>query len=204
MRSLAGEISVSGNSRRRRIAADSRRGRPAPPRRAPRETGPPCRRASAARRRRNWIGRPPNGGVAAPISRRSSPIACGRCDDHIEHLLELAGRVRRPSSDPDARSSSPKTSAFGRASPTRSMTGLAEPQADRAVAAGEVVALEERRRRQQHVGVARRVGHHLVEDDGEQVVALQSAQDAALVGRRHRGVRVVDEQQLAPADRRTR
>ncbi len=65
-----------------------------------------------------------------------------------------------------------------------------------AVPARDVVVLEERGRRQDHVGVARRVGAYLVEDDGEQIFALQPLQNAVLVGRRDERVAVVDEQHL--------
>ena len=96
-----------------------------------------------------------------------------------------------------ARSSSPKTSAFDRASPTGvDRRACPSRRLQRAVAARDVVALEERRGRQHHVGVARGVGHHLVEDDGEEIVALEPAQHAPLVGRRDRRVAVVDEQHL--------
>ncbi len=67
----------------------------------------------------------------------------------------------------------PKTSAFGRASPCRVHYGAHHLQADGAVAAGEVVVLEERGRGQHDVGVERGVGHHLVEHDGEEVLALE-------------------------------
>jgi hypothetical protein len=73
---------------------------------------------------------------------------------------------------------------------------LPERSRDRSVSTREVVALEERRVRQNHVGVARRVGHHLVEHDREQIVALAAFAARALIRRRDRGVRVVDEQRL--------
>ena len=74
------------------------------------------------------------------------------------------------------------TSVFGRDSPTASITGLAELQRDRPVAAREVVVLEERRRRQHDVGIHRGVGEHLIEDHREEILALEAANDAALIG----------------------
>ena len=67
---------------------------------------------------------------------------------------------------------------------------------ERAVGAREVVVLEEGRRRQHDVGIEARVGEHLLEDDGEEILALQALQHALLVGHRHGRVAVVDEQQL--------
>ena len=67
---------------------------------------------------------------------------------------------------------------------------------DRTIRLGEIVALEERGRRQQHVGVQRGVGHHLFEHHGEQIVAFEPAEDAALIGNGRRGVAVVDEQHV--------
>ena len=56
--------------------------------------------------------------------------------------------------------------------------------------------LEEGRRRQQHVGVERRVRHHLVEDDREEVFALEPGAHALLVGGRGERVGVVHEEHL--------
>ena len=71
----------------------------------------------------------------------------------------------------------------------------------RAVAHRQVVVLQEGRRRQHQVGVEGGVGHHLVEDDGEEILASQAAADELLVRQSRQGVRVVDEEDL---DRRAR
>ena len=65
-----------------------------------------------------------------------------------------------------------------------------------AVAAAELAMLEERRRRQHDVGELRGVGHHLLVDDDEQVLAAELLDERALVRRGRRRVRVVDEQAL--------
>ena len=71
-----------------------------------------------------------------------------------------------------------------------------------AVAAGDVVVLEEGRRRQDHVRIAGRVRAHLVEDDGEQILALEPLLDAVLIRRGDQRVVVVDEQHLHRRRRR--
>ena len=63
---------------------------------------------------------------------------------------------------------------------------LDELQCAEPVAVRDVVMLQERRGRQNDVGPVGRVGHHLVENDGEQVIARQPAQHAVLVGHRRR------------------
>jgi hypothetical protein len=65
-----------------------------------------------------------------------------------------------------------------------------------AVPPRQLAVLEERGGRQEHVGVMRRVGAHLVVDDGEEVLALEPATHALLVGRGGERVRVVDEERL--------
>ena len=71
---------------------------------------------------------------------------------------------------------------------------LHELQVIGAVALRDVVVLEERRRRQHDVGVHRGVGHHLLEDDGEQIVALEALAHAILIGHGRERIAVVDEQ----------
>ena len=71
-----------------------------------------------------------------------------------------------------------------------------EVEADRTVAFREIVAFEERRVRQQHVGVQRRVRHHLLEDHGEQILAFEAFEHAPLIGHGHRRIAVVDEQHV--------
>ncbi len=74
--------------------------------------------------------------------------------------------------------------------------GPDELQADRAVSLRDVVVLEKRRRRQQDVRVPRGVGEDLLEDDGEEILALQPFEHAVLIGHRRQRVAVVDEQHL--------
>src|SRR5262249_11379229 len=66
----------------------------------------------------------------------------------------------------------------------------------RTVGFGEVVAFEKRRRRQHDIGKECGVGHHLIEHDREQVLTLQSLEDAILIGNSRRRIAVVDEQHL--------
>ena len=74
--------------------------------------------------------------------------------------------------------------------------GLAELQRDRTIAAREVVVLEESRRRQHQVRIHRGVGEHLIEDHREQILALETANDAALIGQDRDRVAVVNEQHV--------
>ena len=88
-----------------------------------------------------------------------------------------------------------------RASPSGSITGRTQLQRDRPVAFRDVVVLEKRRRRQHDVRVARRVGVDLLEDDGEEIVALEPFEHAVLIRGRRQRIAVVDEEHL---DRRIR
>src|SRR3569833_1661852 len=65
-----------------------------------------------------------------------------------------------------------------------------------AVAAAELAMLEERRRWKDDVCELRGIGHDLLVDDDEQILAAQLLDQLALIGRGHRRVRVVDEQAL--------
>ena len=76
------------------------------------------------------------------------------------------------------------------------MTGLDELQAQRPVALGEIVRLQKCRGRQNHVGVSRGVGHHLIEDDREEILSGHALEHALLFGHRRDRVAVVDEQRL--------
>ena len=67
-------------------------------------------------------------------------------------------------------------------------------QRHRPVALCVVVVFQEGRRRQDDVGVQRRVGEHLIEHHGEQVFAREPLEHARLIGERDRGIAVVDEQ----------
>ena len=98
------------------------------------------RTARAAAERRHWRRRD-----RASLADRRRHLR-----EHVEHLFELARRVGvlRKSS---RRNSSPKTSAFERASPTASITGRASCRLIGPYARANVVALEERRGRQQDV-----------------------------------------------------
>ena len=67
-----------------------------------------------------------------------------------------------------------------------------------AVAAAQVAVLEERGGRQHHVGELGGVGHHLLVDDHEQIVARQLLDHGALVRGGRGRVAVVDEERLDP------
>ncbi len=56
--------------------------------------------------------------------------------------------------------------------------------------------LQKRRRRENHVGVARRVRHHGIEDHREEILPLEPGPNPFLGRDRHQGVGVVDEQQV--------
>ena len=60
----------------------------------------------------------------------------------------------------------------------------------------DVEVLELHRRGQQDVGIVGRVGGELLMNDGEQVLAPQSRENARLVGTYRRRVRVVDVDSL--------
>ena len=60
----------------------------------------------------------------------------------------------------------------------------------------EVVVLQEHRRRQNDVGVARGVGHELLVHDDKQILAAKSAAHFCLIGRDHHRVGVLDQHRL--------
>ena len=60
----------------------------------------------------------------------------------------------------------------------------------------EVGVLHRRRRRQHEVGVVGAIGHHLLVDDGEEIVAGEPAQHEHLIGAYRRRVRRVDVERL--------
>ena len=183
---LGGRIRLKAIEAHRRARVERRR-----------ETDRPCGPACSETRRRTGSARCRTAAPGGAPARRSSPIVPGQ---RVEHARRIRSSSPVGSSSlrarPSRAHSSPNTSAFDRASPTASMTGRAELEADRPVRLGEIVALEERRRRQHDVGVERRVGHHLLEDDGEEILALEAAEDAPLVGHRRRRIAVVDEQHV--------
>ena len=85
---------------------------------------------------------------------------------------------------------------FGFASPQRLDRRLVEGEVVVAPGEDDVEVLELRGRRQDDVGVARGVGHELLEHDGEQVLAAQPGEHPLLVGGDLGRVRVPDDQRL--------
>ena len=72
------------------------------------------------------------------------------------------------------------------------MARLVDDEVEVAVSLVQIEVLELRRRRQDDVGVVGRVGHELLVDDREQVLAAKPCEHARLVGRDRRRVGVVD------------
>ena len=188
-----------GRNERERICGPSRdpavgcRAPPVPSGRARRgrdaSSGPACaerhRRTRSARRRRG------ESRSASPAS--SAAICCGQAAA-MRSSMSVSSSAS-PTAQPRGEHRE-NTSGFGARLGHRLDHRPHELQADRAVAPGDVVVLEERRRRQHDVGVARGVGEDLIEDDGEEIVALQPLEHPVLVGHRRQGIAVVDEQHL--------
>ena len=98
----------------------------------------------------------------------------------------VAERGTPASSKPSRAASSRRTSALDLDSPTGAIAGLVPRQVREPPRPDEVGVLEHRRRRQHDVGVPGGVGEELVVDDGEQVVAAESARARAAGRRRSR------------------
>ena len=130
-------------------------------------------------RRREHVDERHRSGAARAARRPRRPRA-GRAGPRPWATPRTSGRRsrRRSSPRPDARapsrsSSAPNSWLLLRASPTRRDDRRAVEHPHRAVAAAQLAVLEERGRRQHDVGELRGVGHHLLVDDDEQVVARE-------------------------------
>ncbi len=111
-------------------------------------------------------------------------------------MSSSSDRARSGSVRPSRWARSRKISVFGRASPTGAIARLVEREVEVAPRDAEVEVFELGGRRQDDVGVARRVGQELLDDHREEVVPFESGDHLVLVGTDDRRVRVVDEQQI--------
>ena len=146
-------------------------------RRAPPETGAPCRRWSAASRRRTALAGRRTARVAVAPVRSSSPCGCGQAIEQIEHGFELAGGIAF-AIESERGGSAPRRPRGSIATRRPARSPVWQLQRDRPVGLHEIVVLEKRRRRQDDVGVERGVGQHLIEDDREQVFPLEPFEHA--------------------------
>ena len=140
----------------------------------------PVPRAAAARRSVDAQAGPPVGegreGVDELHRARRAPGAPARGADRPvgRHPVEQTGADRgrtRLGSSPSRAARPAATSSLVRLSPTRSMTAGTRWRTNAAVRGGHVVGLEVGRGGEHDVGVAGRVGEHLVVHDGEEVLA---------------------------------
>ena len=115
-----------------------------------------------------WTGLAPTGEGTARCSITAVAMPSGRPAVTRSELCGASSSLPTPRRSASSR----KTSRSG-AIRRRLDHRLHELQVIGAVALRDVVVLEERRRGQDDVGEARRVGHHLVEDDREQILALR-------------------------------
>ena len=112
----------------------------------------------------NWTGAVPNRRRRRRIRADRLADALGKSVDDAQHHLQLVARLAG-SVEAEPLFELGEHLDVGAGLADRVDDGLHHLQADRPVARAKIVLLEERRRRQHDVGVARRVGHHLVEDD---------------------------------------
>ena len=147
----------------------------------------------------NGIGVAPPGGVAMWAASSWAPErgAVGAGGERRGDQLVVGHRVARADQAEPLEQRAEQLVVTARLA-DRGRDRRAVEQPHRAVAAADLAVLEERGRRQHDVGEPRGVGHHLVMDHDEQVVARQLVDHDALIRRGRGGVAVVDEQALEP------
>ena len=143
----------------------------------------------------NWIGASPNGRRRRRVGAEGVTHAIGQPVDDAEHHLEFVVRLVRLA-QPEPLLELREHVDVGPGLADGVDDGPDHLQADWPVRPREIVLLEERGGRQHDVGVARRVGHHLVEDDRRQIVALEALPHEVLVRDRRERIAVVDEEHL--------